>query len=86
MLIVDIFNDELVAVLVVDADDNGFDGRVTLDEDACANCYSLLLRTESTSYPTSCRSWHFEQNIVVALVDACLENRVIPRKDLVRVS
>ena len=34
MLVVDVFNDKVVSMLVVDPDDDGLDGGITLDEHA----------------------------------------------------
>lgn len=46
MLVVDVVDDESVVVIGIDSDNDGLDGRVTLDEHACGG-FSNRLSTDA---------------------------------------
>lgn len=63
MLVINIFDDELVIVLVVNAVDYGFDGWIAYDEDAFRECYWLVASVHYSLRVclTCCCSRHLEK-------------------------
>lgn len=54
MLVVDVFDDEFVVVLGVDAHDDGFDGGVALDKDTWAEVTHRARHECNTSHTSLC--------------------------------